>query len=39
MRILLNVCETVLAMDTGEVIAAGPPEAIRKDPRVLAAYF
>jgi len=39
MRILLNVCETVLAMDTGEVIAAGPPEAIRTDPRVLAAYF
>ncbi len=39
MRILLNVCETVLAMDAGEVIAAGSPDAIRKDPRVLAAYF
>ncbi len=39
MRILLNVCETVLAMDAGEIVAAGPPDAIRKDPRVLAAYF
>jgi branched-chain amino acid transport system ATP-binding protein len=39
MRILLNVCDTVLAMDTGEIIAEGPPDAVRRDPRVLAAYF
>ncbi len=39
MRILLDVCETVLAIDAGEVIASGPPEEIRRNPRVLAAYF
>ncbi|MBI4587376.1 MAG: ABC transporter ATP-binding protein [Candidatus Rokubacteria bacterium] len=39
MRILLNICETVLAMDAGEIIAEGAPDVIRKDPRVLAAYF
>jgi branched-chain amino acid transport system ATP-binding protein len=39
MRILLDMCETVLAMDAGEVIASGPPEEIRRNPRVLAAYF
>lgn len=39
MRILMNVCDTALAMDAGEIIATSPPEVIRTDPRVLAAYF
>ncbi len=27
------------AIDAGEVIASGPPEEIRRNPRVLATYF
>jgi branched-chain amino acid transport system ATP-binding protein len=35
----LPVCDRAVVMDAGEVIAAGLPEAIRSDPRVVAAYL
>jgi branched-chain amino acid transport system ATP-binding protein len=39
MRLILNACDVVLAMDEGQIIAEGPPEQIRRDPRILKAYF
>jgi branched-chain amino acid transport system ATP-binding protein len=39
MAVVMNVCEQVHVVDHGETIAEGPPEAIKKDPAVLAAYL
>jgi branched-chain amino acid transport system ATP-binding protein len=39
MAVVMNVCERVHVVDHGETIAEGPPEAIKKDPAVLAAYL
>jgi branched-chain amino acid transport system ATP-binding protein len=39
MRIVLDVCDKVYVMNEGRVIAEGPPEQVRNDPRVLEAYF
>ena len=35
----LPVCDRAIVMDAGEVIAAGSPNEIRSDPRVVRAYF
>ena len=37
--LVLRVCSTVHVLDFGEVIASGPPEAIRRDPVVQEAYL
>ncbi len=37
--LVLDVCDEVTVLDRGRVIAAGPPEALRADPRVRAAYL
>lgn len=39
MRIVLDVCDKVYVMNEGRVIVGGPPEEVRRDPRVLEAYF
>ena len=39
MRIVLDICETVHVMDQGRVIVSAPPAEVRRDPRVLEAYF
>lgn len=39
MRIVLDVCDKVYVMNEGRVIAGGPPEEVRRDSRVLEAYF
>jgi ABC-type branched-subunit amino acid transport system ATPase component len=39
MRIVLSECDTVYVLAEGNVIASGPPQQVRDDPRVLDAYF
>lgn len=39
MKIVMELCDSIYAMDFGEIVAAGRPDEIRKDPRVLEAYF
>jgi ABC-type branched-subunit amino acid transport system ATPase component len=39
MRIVLSECDLVYVLAEGNVIASGPPELVREDPKVLDAYF
>ncbi|MBN9504361.1 MAG: high-affinity branched-chain amino acid ABC transporter ATP-binding protein LivG [Armatimonadetes bacterium 55-13] len=39
MRFVMGLCEKIVVLDHGEEIASGPPDAIRNDPKVIAAYL
>jgi ABC-type branched-subunit amino acid transport system ATPase component len=39
MDFVMGLCEHVTVLDYGTVVATGPPEIIRSDPRVLDAYL
>lgn len=39
MQAVMTLCETVHVLARGEIIAAGPPEAVCADPRVIEAYL
>lgn len=39
MSLLFGVADSVVVLDAGEVIAAGAPDDVRRDERVIAAYF
>jgi branched-chain amino acid transport system ATP-binding protein len=39
MDLVMSVCDRVVVLDFGRVIAAGEPAAIRENPRVLEAYL
>ncbi|HEV8321313.1 MAG TPA: ABC transporter ATP-binding protein [Myxococcota bacterium] len=39
MRLVMGICERITVLDQGQTIAVGKPEAIQKDPKVLAAYL
>ena len=37
--LLMDLCDRVYCLDNGRVIAEGPPETVRSDPAVVAAYL
>ncbi|KJE77265.1 ABC transporter ATP-binding protein [Ferrimicrobium acidiphilum] len=39
MEFVMGLCDAVTVMSYGSVIAAGPPEIVRTDPKVLDAYL
>jgi len=39
MGLVLGICDRVVVLEFGRVIADGPPEVVRHDPRVIAAYL
>ncbi|MEP6623085.1 MAG: ABC transporter ATP-binding protein [Acidimicrobiia bacterium] len=39
MTLVLDVCDDITVMDFGRVIASGSPDAVRRDPAVVAAYL
>jgi len=39
MGLVLGICDEVVVLEFGRVIARGTPEAVRRDPQVIAAYL
>jgi ABC-type branched-subunit amino acid transport system ATPase component len=37
--LVFALCTTVLVMESGQVVASGPPDVVSRDPRALAAYL
>lgn len=39
MGLVTSICDRVVVLEFGRVIADGPPEVVRADPRVITAYL
>jgi len=39
MKLVMGICERLIVLDYGRVIAAGPPQEIRDNPAVIKAYL
>jgi branched-chain amino acid transport system ATP-binding protein len=39
MGLVLGICDRIVVLEFGKVIAAGPPDSVRRDPKVVTAYL
>ena len=39
MGLVMNICDRIVVLEFGKVIAAGTPDEVRRDPRVVRAYL
>jgi ABC-type branched-subunit amino acid transport system ATPase component len=39
MRLVMNLCERIVVLNYGKIIAEGRPEEVRANPQVIAAYL
>ena len=39
MGLVMNICDQIIVLEFGQVIASGPPDEVRRDPRVVTAYL
>jgi branched-chain amino acid transport system ATP-binding protein len=39
MNLVMGICERIVVLDYGQIIAAGNPESIKSNPRVIKAYL
>ena len=39
MSFVMGICEYIVVLDYGKIIASGSPEVVRNDPKVIAAYL
>ena len=39
MGLVMNICDQIVVLEFGKVIATGPPDEVRRDPLVVKAYL
>jgi branched-chain amino acid transport system ATP-binding protein len=39
MGLVLSICDEIVVLEFGKVIATGPPDVVRRDPTVVTAYL
>jgi len=39
MRLVMSISDRITVLSAGNIIAAGPPKVIQRDPAVIAAYL
>ena len=39
MKLVMGICEHIMVLDYGRIIAEGKPEEIRTNPQVIKAYL